>query len=64
MSLGSLFAGITLSKVSGSLTFRYFGFGALGACFIHISAQYLLRRKGNESPETRVSEQAKKIEKS
>ncbi|KAH1008249.1 major facilitator superfamily domain-containing protein 6 [Dendroctonus ponderosae] len=45
VSLGSLLAGITLSKVSGSLAFRYFGFGALGACFVHISAQYLLRRK-------------------
>ncbi|CAG9770502.1 unnamed protein product [Ceutorhynchus assimilis] len=48
VSLGSLLAGLAQSKVSGSLTFRYFGFGALAASVLHLIVQYFL--KAQDSP--------------
>lgn len=47
VSMGSLLGGQALANVSGSLTFRYFGFGVLGACAVHVVAQYLIKIKGN-----------------
>lgn len=48
VSLGSYLAGLAWSKVSGSLTFRYFGFGVLLACAVHLLVQYLLNAKGKD----------------
>ncbi|XP_050300560.1 major facilitator superfamily domain-containing protein 6 [Anthonomus grandis grandis] len=48
VSLGSLLAGWAMSNVSGAMTFRFFGLGALAAAGIHIIVQILLRTSGRQ----------------
>ncbi|KAL1517425.1 hypothetical protein ABEB36_001190 [Hypothenemus hampei] len=48
VSLGSLLAGITLSKVSGSLMYRYFGLAVLVVGLGHIFVQLLLGFQGKQ----------------
>lgn len=42
VSLGSFLAGQSLARISGQLTFRYFGIGTLAVCVIHLIAQRLI----------------------
>ncbi|XP_066138114.1 major facilitator superfamily domain-containing protein 6 [Euwallacea fornicatus] len=49
-SIGSLCGGYAISSVDGTLTFRYFGFGALGICALHVIVQWLLRSADGSSP--------------
>lgn len=46
VSSGSALAGFLYKTYGGPLTFRYFGFGALVTCGIHIIIQYLLKGNG------------------
>ncbi|KAJ8925091.1 hypothetical protein NQ315_001263 [Exocentrus adspersus] len=48
VSVGSFVAGLSYQVYKG-LTFRYFGFGSLAMCVLHIFVQYLLKFKGNSS---------------
>ncbi|XP_057664392.1 major facilitator superfamily domain-containing protein 6-like isoform X1 [Diorhabda carinulata] len=48
VSSGSALAGFLYQTYGGPLTFRYFGFGALVTCAIHIIIQYLLKGSQNE----------------
>lgn len=46
VSAGSALAGLSYNMNKGPLTFRYFGFGALILCSVHIVIQYVLKSKG------------------
>lgn len=60
VSAGSSLGGVLYQKVGGPLTFRYFGFGALIVCAIHIVVQRLLQELPKES--LCLSDQNKKQE--
>ncbi|XP_066250282.1 major facilitator superfamily domain-containing protein 6 [Euwallacea similis] len=49
-SLGSLCGGYAIGSVNGTLTFRYFGFAALGICVLHVMVQWLLKSADGSSP--------------
>ncbi|CAH2103996.1 unnamed protein product [Euphydryas editha] len=44
-SLGSFIGGVLYENYGGWNTFRWFGYGALIACFLHAIVQYLMRDK-------------------
>lgn len=48
VSLGSFIAGLMYNVYRG-LTFRYFGYGSLVMCVLHVTVQYLLKLKGNKN---------------
>lgn len=48
VSLGSLLGGQAMNRVSGQVTFRYFGIAALCAGVLHVIVQYLLGSAGNK----------------
>ncbi|XP_028134563.1 major facilitator superfamily domain-containing protein 6 [Diabrotica virgifera virgifera] len=48
VSAGSYLGGYCYKHFGGPLTFRYFGYGAIIVCFIHIAIQYLIRGSQNQ----------------
>ncbi|XP_072393299.1 major facilitator superfamily domain-containing protein 6-A [Diabrotica undecimpunctata] len=60
VSAGSYLGGYCYQHFGGPLTFRYFGFGAIIVCFIHIAIQYLLR--GSQSQYSTPEETLEKIQ--
>uniref|UniRef100_A0A1B0CQH6 Major facilitator superfamily associated domain-containing protein n=1 Tax=Lutzomyia longipalpis TaxID=7200 RepID=A0A1B0CQH6_LUTLO len=44
VSMGSLIAGISFDKIGGSLTFRWFGLGALVLLVVHVVVRRLHER--------------------